>query len=403
MDLDFRSKEQISIPGTVCVEVCHQLLLLLKKVVPPTDTVWDVVMTRRTGSYWKKSLKRFAGGFHIHVPNLVVDTERLQRFRETALQDLYWMSLLDGFGIDPTPEDILDGAVLNRRNGLLFVGQNKPGLRASPHGIFFMGQWRTSWFHDPSGILGLQPYGWEFQNKTCHQRFKTLLHKMYDWIFEFDHAPKKPVVSPPAPNGPVVTECGEVEFDLPYFLKICKGCSWDHMHEEWKQVVMFCRIHLHKHRDRVLQQLNAYFKPTDLAENRRVWDSYQGEKGVNEGSIITTLRKLNVAFDKGLLFPGRKYRFHNEHRMFYTKRVWRMFEIEEFFRDVYSTTWGGGATKFIYEEEFTKIFGLQRFKNIGTVITEEMPFSRPKTDVLVNVLPGIEDQIKCIHKMLGQE
>jgi hypothetical protein len=175
------------------------------------------------------------------------------------------------------------------------------------------------------------------------------------------------------------------------------------MHEDWKRLVIFCRISgLDK--NYVLPTLNAYFSPSDARENERVWNSYTGENDVTEGSIIKILRKLNVAYDKDTLFPCKKYRFHNEHRIFYTPdRVWKMYEIEEFFKDVYSYVWGGGVTRFIYEEEHWKQFGLTRYKTIRTVICDNMPFSQPKTDVLVKVMPGIEIMVKALAKMIAKK
>ena len=70
-DLDFRSKAPISIPNKVLVNITHELLTILKGVLGTND-VWKVILTKRTGSYYKGGdVKRYCGGFHILCPDLL--------------------------------------------------------------------------------------------------------------------------------------------------------------------------------------------------------------------------------------------------------------------------------------------------------------------------------------------
>ena len=408
LDIDLRSDSEIVIPATVYVEVAYELLVILKEVLNTND-FWRVILSKRQGSYYKGTLKepKHCGGFHLIIPNLHVSVEKLREFRKTALKDTYWFSLFDKYNIINDLEGALDQRVLDRKCGLILIGLNKPQNKlntpSSPHEIFFINRWKTIWQEDQH----ILEYGWMFHTKENNDIFKKALHLMYDWVFNFDYTKscspfkgqeineKKPVSIPESSH--------DIAFDLEYFLTVLKDRSWDGLESEWKQLVTFCRISGLKH-DYVCSRLNQYFKPSDLAENDRLWKSTAEDDAVGIGSVKRILIFFNVQYDEAKMFPGRKYRFHNEHRIFHTpNRVWKMYEIEEFFQDVYSYTWGEGSTKFIYEEEYWKTFGLKRYKNIGTVITDEMPFSKPKTDIRLMVVQSLEEQTELMEKMINKK
>ena len=158
------------------------------------------------------------------------------------------------------------------------------------------------------------------------------------------------------------------------------------------------------------KQLNQFFKPSKQNENALLWEKFDDDtKACSKGTTNFILRGLGITeYDRGKLFPEKRYRFHNDAIGIFLAeknmgRVWKMYEIEEFFRDVYSYSWGNGSTKFIYEERFTKQFGLTRYRTIGTVITSEMPFSKPKTDIQVKVYPGLDEQLTFVRKLINKK
>ena len=402
MDLDFRADENFQLTEKTFFDVTHELLIILNSVIP-CKKEWKIVITRRTGAYYKGNLKKYCGGFHIIIPNLICKKDDVVRFRKAALQETGWYDKLDGYGITNDCGDILDNAVLTRGNGLILVGFNKkqePGNGScSPHYIYGVNMWNCGWKTNVTNT-----FGWEFRSVENRHKWMLLMKELYGWVFKHNYTKPEP-----EPEPKVEKKVGKIEekivekmeekmeektdekteditFDLEYFL-LCVA-RYDIGHSAWKQVVIFCRIQgLEK--QFVLDTLNVYFRKMnyDPKENERVWNSYNGKKGVTEGSIVFILQKGKVAFDRSKLFPGRKYRYHNEADIFYENTVWDMFDVEAFFQSVYSYIWGNGSTKIIYEERYLKTFGTQTYTNTSTVISDMMPFSLPKTDILILVKP----------------
>ena len=103
LDIDLRSDREINVPPEVFVKITQELLTILKQVLGTND-VWKVVLTKRVASYFKGgNVKKHCGGFHILIPDLFVSVEQLQQFKTAALNDLYWHTLLDGYGITNPP------------------------------------------------------------------------------------------------------------------------------------------------------------------------------------------------------------------------------------------------------------------------------------------------------------
>ena len=332
MDLDFRSPSETRIPSELCLQITHHLLTILQQVVGSHDK-WNVICSKRTGFYYKGKLGKWCGGFHILIPNLHVTVDEMKQFRVGALYNLSWYHLLSEYSIVNEPSDVLDKAVMEKCNGLVLTGLNKPkkaeNTHCSPHYIFAVNSWNGEWLSQD-----VLPYGWQFQNPGTRTRWIHLLKLMYGWVFQ--HVYKRPTKKllkakrveekqgsslniPPAPveekldDPEIIPESGEVRFNLPYFIQLVH--AKDIGHSAWKQVVIFSRI-CNLDKATVLKSLNRFFTPRDMQENERVWNSYREEVNITEASIVYILNRCQVHYDLKQLFPDRTYRFHNEHRMF---------------------------------------------------------------------------------------
>jgi len=401
LDVDLELEEDVSIPTGVFIEMTHQFLVILKEVLQ-TNEVWKVVISRRTGSYWKDNLRCFKNGFHVLIQNLRVTPNVMTRFRTALLADGYWYTLLREFKIRNKPESVIDVAITTRRNGLLLLGLNKllhkKNGPCSAHYVCYFDTWRTIWF----GNMEPLSFGWQFENKNKNEEYKEILEMAYGWVFGHDYTKTEVPAPVSAPISPISTVSTEGSFNLPYFLQLLGNNTLPHT--EWKQLVAFCKGHgLNK--TETCKLLNDHCSPKDLHENERMFQHAEatGPCLVGKGSIVRMLRNFQVDFDSSKLFPGEIYKYHNESRMFDSPgKVWKRAEIQTFFSQVYAYTWGGGATEFIYKEKRQRRFGNDYYTTVNTIITG-MPFSTRETDKLILIEPTEAQLRSALAKVAKQK
>ena len=402
LDVDLELEEDVSIPTGVFIEMTHQFLLILKEVLQ-TNEVWKVIISRRTGSYWKDNLRCFKNGFHVLIPNLRVTPDVMTRFRTALLADGYWYTLLREFKIRNKPESVIDVAITARRNGLLLLGLNKllekKNGPCSAHYVCYFDTWRSIWFGDTEP----RSFGWQFENKTKNEDYKEILKMAYGWVFGHDYSKTEvpaPVSAPISPVSPVSTEG---TFNLPYFLQLLGNNTLPHT--EWKQLVAFCKGHgLNK--TETCKLLNDHCSPKDLHENERMFEHAEatGPCLVGKGSIVRMLRSFQVDFDNSKLFPGEIYKYHNQSEMFLTERkVWTYEEIYAYFNSVYGYTFGEGKTTFLYRERRDKWFGKVLRKIIVFVATKHMPFGDASSDIEIECEPALKSWRGALKKIIKKK
>ena len=162
LDIDLKLKTDVSIPTQIFIDLADDLLVVLQKVTGCGEL--SVIITRRTGSYQAKDL--FKNGFHVLIPNLLVTPCTMKKFRAQVLSSTTWMFRLKPFGVLNKPNEIIDGSITTRRNGLILLGLNKPLLKdnkpCSPHYVCFFHKWDGDWGEPPQALA----YGWQFSNKN---------------------------------------------------------------------------------------------------------------------------------------------------------------------------------------------------------------------------------------------
>ena len=400
LDVDLLLKDDVSIPTSVFIELAHQFLLHLK-IVTNTNDIWKVIISRRTGSY-TKGKKGLSNGFHMLIPDLLVTPAVMTCFRDAVLADGYWFDLLKEFHVSNSPEEIIDKSVTTRRNGLILIGLNKPltegNSPCSAHYICYYDQWRNVWYGDMEPL----PFGWQFENKKRNGEYKQLIEMCYRWVADHDYSKAEVPAPVSAPASPVAPVESHGKFNLPYFLEILGNNELPHT--EWKQLIAFCKGQgLSK--DFTCRVVNEHCMPQDPLENTRMFEHAEstGPCQVGKGSIVRMLRNFELDFDDLKLFPRKVWKYHSDSVMFREHgKVWKRSDIQNYFEDVYSYTWGNGLTEFIYKEQRTRRLGNESYTSCDTVITG-LPFSKTETDIRLLVEPSHEQLRNSVKRVVKQK
>jgi len=116
------------------------------------NTVFNVVMSKRPGYYKGKKKIREKGqykevevsreGFHIWFWNVKLNRKQCMKFRQALLEDEFdfdehYGTEVDELGWWVSKEEIYDKALFMRKNGLIIIGQKKPGAAGTAHELFY--------------------------------------------------------------------------------------------------------------------------------------------------------------------------------------------------------------------------------------------------------------------------
>ena len=393
IDLDFRveSTDEPRQEGIdqMLIDVAHELLKILNEVADFEKA--NVILTRRDRAYKKKDL--YCSGMHVYVPSVVLSTAQKNDFQMKAFADPFWYELVQDFYTErgaklvSSIETTLDSDVGTNKT-LTVIGGNKPNCTASPHYVFFHDEWRTCFYKSNSDCLGL---GWQHESPEALAVYKKLLERIYRWVF----TKCAPLVTPKkkicVPEKEDVCE----SFNLKYFTEKCPKIE----HGEWLQLVYYCRISgLRK--DNVCKILNEAYKPNDLTENERVWDSFKGVKNVGSGSIVRMMNKYtDDDWCADTLFPVKTYLLYHEIEKLGTEcKVHTYADVSKLLK-MFLVYISRNRAYAWYRREFS--FDGTKMDDRAMDLDKHAPFTQ-NDDFMVRIYPTKKDYEARLDKMMGQ-
>ena len=414
LDIDLKTEKRIPLPQNNFIEMASLVAKELLQRKPALDKVQFKVVTKQCGYFKKvKGKNVFATGAHIYFSGTRVDLHCSQSLMSFAVERV--PAVFKDIPYINSADDVVDERIPLRKNGLMFISDFKPTKGLKTTGGRY--EVRAEGVVRKDGVTTHILKPGEFMNTL-----RKTLHDTLSFVFENPdpnytdrhesvlatrrgrrlvvEPAKKPIKMITKVHPTTLVKKEPVTFDLNYFLSVTSQIG---SNDDWLQLVYYCR-RAGLDRSYVCDMLNKKYNPEWLGENFNVWDSYK-EGRVNKGSIIRLLQLYaDKPVDDRLVFPGRQYRYHNESMMFDNPdKSWHPAEIEQFCRDVYGFTWGGGDTEFIYQERVKKRFGSKYFNTVKTVITSDMPFQKDKNAKLLQVEPSLDDLQKEVSKIAKEK
>ena len=374
LDIDIRTKEEFRFG----VEYLIDLMEFLK-------VKGEVVCVQKNSGYfkeYKKGGRLYCSGGHIYMRNEMTLKEA-REFRQKAIDAV--AHVFKDIPMVNSAEDCVDSRIPERKNGLMLIGTYKNATSGGQYEI-------TGAYQDGDVVT----------DKEMLVPTAKLLSELYEFVFRDPdkrciqaEEKKAENIKKKAEKPNLIEHTDKEIFDLDYYLSVS---DLKENHEEWLQIVSFCKSNgLDK--ESVCTLLNAAYEPPDLEENGKLWDSYTSNKYVGIGSIIRLLQlHATETWDENKLFPAQTYNYHNEHKMF-TRGIWTKFEIKRFFREVYHFCYGNAGHTFVYKEKYLKNYKNATIELIRNVVTDIMPFSSASTDKFVMITPGKHDLYKVCGKI----
>ena len=397
LDLDFQTPKEVVLELSMCTQYARIVAKMLQD-----DLKQDIayLVVKKDKGYWSKIKGEnvFKTGCHLYFPGTRVDLADSTRYRARCVERI--RECFGSLGYTNTENDVCDKRIPFRENGLMMIGDYKPGGKGGRYAVKVAGYLRGNSFTED--VLSKERFISEIGN---------YYESIYGFVFEGPDPGWKPTVKPKKkvkPKKEILNVTGshvqnsqtkvvqkDVSFDLEEFLRCTKG--WVPDESDYKQVCMFCETQGLDPTE-CNRLCNAAWGYTDT-ETQRLMENYNGSL-VTRRSMIRLLQNHAVCeWVDAKIFPGRCYHYFNESRMFNEKQVWNIREVERFFTDVICTTWGSGDTEFIYKEKLTKRYGDTYYPAINTVIRGDIPFSTAKSDKLILVEPPLNEIVKVLRKL----
>jgi len=351
-----------------------------------------LVVTKKEGYFDNKQNygRVFCTGSHIYYPDVRLSLAEAKQVRLATLgcvdQVFGHLSPRNG------PDDIVDARIPHRSNGLMMLGDFKRKAAGGRYMIRHVGVF-------DQGVCSHQPCApedfWEHLD----------MERIYNFVFDHKRMPKakKIKATKKAAKRTTVVPMGQPNeggFQLDKYLTALGSYVPDN--DVYTKLCMyFANTELDP--QYVGDLCNRAWCPGagKLKETERMVRGYKNKSHVNQGSAIYVLQQhATEVYDLEEIFPPDIYKYHNQARIFQQQKViWEEREIYRFLTNVYHYCWGGGRTEFVYKEERKKRFGKQYFTTVETVVTKTMPFSKPETDMFVNVKPTLAELLKIIRKL----
>ena len=410
LDVDFKTKEEVTLDLETIALFTKLVAEKIKSEVPLSE-VFFLIVQKETG-YWDTFNKNdvFKSGFHLYFPRTRISLSTSRRLRTYCIEHVReFFGCINYTNLD---SDCIDSRIPNRQNGLMMLGDFKPQNRhkCNPTGV----KARNGGRYCVKSSGSLTKGGFHIDIIEKNHFLKNILSyfgTMYDFVFEgpdkgFGEQPKpKPKPKPKKEKkgepskAPPSKNFEEPAFCLKSFLEATIG--WVPDEKTYVQICMFCANQ--KLDPSVCQTMCNEAWGYDSNETRNLIRTYNGQK-VNRATIVYILSEhATKPWDERIIFPGPCYKFHNQARMFNEKRVWNIREVERFFTDVYSITWGGGDTEFIYKEKVYKMIGDEYYMCINTVMSGAIPFSGAKCDKKIMVTPPLLDLKTVLEKLASKK
>jgi hypothetical protein len=122
---------------------------------------------------------------------------------------------------------------------------------------------------------------------------------------------------------------------------------------------------------------------------------------VSKGSVLRYLELHGTTWGEIEIFGEMIKRYYNGLKKFSIRAgdVWDVSMIQDYLKSVFTWIWGETTLNFVYKEQHLHHkFGGDSFLQTNVCVTSDMPFSRQKTDMLVNTKPTISDLLERIEK-----
>ena len=321
----------------------------------------EISITCRPESYFKPKNKKhpegwaFGGHIIFHgwfsknfcgvLYTKLLENEKLQ----TLMKDPNIVNVLS---------DIIDPAPTKRSNGLILIGDHKPGNLCPPHQLVV------------------------FENTEVENKRITVpqMQSLYNWLFEqpdksdliYDVQPPIRKVSVKQGN---TTPNNHSTFNLKLFLELTK--THIPTNQEWKQL---CCYFASEHLDpqEVENLTNVAWNPS----NKNETSNYMRKLihfGCGIGSAINYLHLYSTThWIREEVFGTRRQRFkyYNEVEQFTLAKgkAWALNTIHQFFQDVFVWVQGDANFRFIYKEEKISRSYDREIKQVNTCVVNESPF-----------------------------
>jgi len=342
------------------------------------------IVSKDTG-YFKdtnKYGKAYCTGGHVYLTDITLSLSDAKAYRKTALG--YIPDIFRSLKPLNSTDDILDKCIPIRSNGLMMVGMYKSPLEGGQYKVRYKG------------------------NELGYHKIDKLDEEGYEELYGYTF--QRPSKQTPIPKGgskiSTLAKCDK--FDLTKFLEALTGYSPGD--DDYRMLCMYFASTsidpavIGKLCNEVWNDTNKY----PISETENFVRNYRGKTSVGRGAAQKVLKKnATRSYNLKDIFLEHIYEYHNESIMFEDRsKSWNINEVNKYISDVYSYTWGGGSTTFIYKEKRKKRFGTKYFTTVETVITNCMPFCKLETNKLILIEPTREDlmkELKKAAKMRGKE
>ena len=378
IDVDIKTKH----------EPCHNAEMHAKLAVRIARKLGDeqaflIVQKPRPYRVFMPSLKQeiWKSGCHIYFPESRISLEKARSLREYAIHKLpkcYDFEMLNA------PEDVIDEAIIERKNGLLlagsFKGEDKGGrYNVSCHGCIQGDEVQCVFYEDDLEWTEDIP-----------------MAGIYDFSFEPERAkpvkkpkskPKKKAVKPP--------KMGNTRYHIDLGLFLAAVGDWVPSNDEYKRLCMYlanCDIGPSE----AGHQCNAAWNPgaDKLGETEAFIRKYRGQSCVGPIVVEQILRRHGQGeYIVDDILRRTKYEFYNQYTEF-TRGIHETNEVARFLKDV--VVFSFNELKYVW-----KMYQTKRDKNgntqreIHVKISSHAPFSGDD-NVMLELFPSKKLVLKAL-------